>query len=77
MPMIATAVGGIPEIIVGRESLLVEPEATSIAERMAEVLADPVDFERKMPSALELRARFGADVMASAIEKAYTDAIAV
>ena len=76
MPMIATAVGGIPEIFVGREDLLVEAEASSIAGRMAEALADPVDFNTKMPPASELRARFGADVMATAVEKAYNDAMA-
>jgi len=75
MPMIATSVGGIPEIFVGRESLLVEPEAGSIAASMAQALAYPIDFKAKMPPASELRARFGADVMAAAVERAYVSAI--
>jgi glycosyltransferase involved in cell wall biosynthesis len=76
MPMIATAVGGIPEIFVGREGLLVEPEAGSIAGRMAEALANPIDFKAKMPTGAELRSRFGADVMAASVENAYLGAIA-
>lgn len=75
MPMIATSVGGIPEIFVGRESLLVEPEAGSIAASMAQALADPIDFKANMPPPSELRARFGADVMAAAVERAYVSAI--
>jgi len=76
MPMIATDVGGIPEIFVGRDGLLVEPETASIAARMAQALADPTDFKGKMPSAVELRSRFGADVMAAAVEKTYGEAMA-
>lgn len=76
MPMIATRVGGIPEIFVDRVELLVEPEVESIATRMADALADPVAFKAKMPTAAELRMRFGADVMAAAVEKAYAEAIA-
>lgn len=75
MPMIATAVGGIPEIFVGREQVMAQPEAGSLAMKMAEALTSPDDFRAEMPPADELRARFGADVMAAAVERAYISAI--
>ena len=42
---------------------------------MAEALSDPAVFAAQMPDALDLRARFGADVMAAEIEKAYFAAL--
>lgn len=75
LPMIATSVGGIPEIFVGREDVLVEPESGSIAARMVEAVTEPDALLRRMPPHAELRARFGADVMAAAVEKAYLEAL--
>ena len=74
-PMIATAVGGIPEIFGAGSLAIVRPDAGALAERMADALADTAAFAKKMPSANELRARFGADVMAAEIEKAYFAAL--
>lgn len=70
-PMIATAVGGIPEIFAGRTDLLIRPDATQMAGRMVEVLADEAAYGRRMPPRTELRERFGADVMAREIEAIY------
>ena len=48
-PMIATAVGGIPEIFGAGSPALVRPDAGELAERMADALADPAAFAAKMP----------------------------
>lgn len=49
VPIVATAVGGIPEIVVdGETGLLIEPSAEGLATALAGVLGDP-----------ELRSRFG------------------
>ena len=42
---------------------------------MSEALADPAAFAGLMPDVAELKARFGADVMAAEIEKAYFSAL--
>ncbi|WP_371832886.1 glycosyltransferase family 4 protein [Mesorhizobium koreense] len=75
MPMIATAVGGIPEIFGANSSALVRPDADELAERMASAICDPIRFRSSMPSEADLRARFGGDVMARAIEEAYFAAL--
>ena len=74
-PMIASAVGGIPEIFGAGSPAIVRPDAGEIAGRMADALADPSSFAAKMPGASELKARFGADVMAAKVEKAYFAAL--
>ena len=74
-PMIATAVGGIPEIFGAGSPVIARPDAGELAARMADALADPAAFAAHMPDAAELRNRFGADVMAAEIEKAYFAAL--
>ena len=74
-PMIATAVGGIPEIFGAGSAAVVRPDAGELAAIMADALADPAAFSAKMPDATELKARFGVDVMAAEIEKAYFAAL--
>jgi glycosyltransferase involved in cell wall biosynthesis len=74
-PMIATSVGGIPEIFGAGSAAIVRPEVGDIAARMAEALADPAEFRSKMPDAADIKGRFGADVMAAEIEKAYLVAL--
>lgn len=69
--MVATAVGGIPEIFGPTSPALVHPDAGEIAEKMSLALTDPALFKSYMPSNDELKARFGADVMAANIEDAY------
>lgn len=74
-PMIATAVGGIPEIFGADAPVLVDPDAGEVAGRMVETLRDPAAFATRMPETATLKARFGADVMAANIEKAYFESI--
>ena len=74
-PMIATAVGGIPEIFGAGAPVIARPDAGELAARMADALADPAAFAAHMPDAAELKTRFGADTMADEIEKAYFAAL--
>jgi glycosyltransferase involved in cell wall biosynthesis len=74
-PMVATAVGGIPEIFGAGSHAIVRPQAGELADKMAEAFSDPASFAAKMPDAAELKARFGVDVMAAEIEKAYFAAL--
>ena len=73
--MIATAVGGIPEIFAPASPALVQPDVDQLAAKMAEALRDPPAFARLMPAPAELRQRFGAETMAAAIERAYLSAL--
>ncbi|MGE3306562.1 MAG: glycosyltransferase family 4 protein [Rhizobiaceae bacterium] len=75
MPMIATAVGGIPEVFSQGSPALVRPDVEEISEAMTRALGDPEAFALAMPSAEELRSRFSAAVMAADIEKAYWAAL--
>lgn len=71
MPMIATSVGGIPEIFPQGSAALSPPDAGEISTRMARLVADPAAWRAMMPSTAALKAKFGVDVMASAIEREY------
>lgn len=74
-PMIATAVGGIPEIF-GRDSAaLAEPTVASLARLMTGATRDPEAFRAAMPAQADLLARFSATVMAERIEAAYQKAL--
>nr|WP_210315004.1 glycosyltransferase [Aminobacter aganoensis] len=75
-PIIATAVGGIPEILGTNSPALVMPSAEEIGERMRSSLENPVAYGKLMPGPVELKSRFGVSVMASDIEKAYFSALA-
>lgn len=75
-PMIASAVGGIPEIFGAGHPALVQPDAGQIAAKMIEAAQDPGSYRAAMPSLPELKARFGADVMARQVEEAYYEALA-
>lgn len=74
--MVATSVGGIPEIFGDSHAVLVQPDSGQLAGRMSQALTDPDTYLALMPSPRDLRARFGADVMAAAIENAYREALA-
>ena len=74
-PMVATSVGGIPEIFGAGSPALVKPDADEIGGRIAVALADLDAYARLMPDAASLKARFGADVMAENIEGAYFAAL--
>lgn len=71
MPVIASAVGGIPEVM-GHGSLgLVQPDARSVSGTMVRFLANEERFRQAMPALDMLRDRFSADVMARAVERIY------
>ncbi|MBA3447477.1 MAG: glycosyltransferase [Pseudaminobacter sp.] len=74
-PMVATSVGGIPEIFPAGSPALVRPDAGELAEQMGAALADPKTYRSLMPTPADLKARFGAEVMAAEIEKAYFSAL--
>ncbi len=71
LPMIATSVGGIPEIFPPGSPALADPDVGQIADRMQRLLGDPAGWRAMMPDTATLKARFGADVMARNIEAAY------
>ncbi|CDX31518.1 putative transferase [Mesorhizobium plurifarium] len=75
MPMIATAVGGIPEIFGDGSPALIRPDPAQLATKMRAALGDFDAYRGLMPQTDELKARFGADVMAAEIEKAYFAAL--
>ena len=75
MPMIATAVGGIPEIFGDGSPALIRPDPAQLAGKMETVFGDRDTYRKAMPQTDELKARFGADVMAAEIEKAYFAAL--
>lgn len=74
-PMIATAVGGIPEIFGSGSPALVEPDPVELGNKMVAALTDLAAYRDTMPNGSGLKARFGADVMAREIEKAYFAAL--
>ena len=76
-PLIATAVGGIPEVFGENSPALVWPSISSLCEKMALVLSDESAYRRLMPSLDELKARFGADVMAQHIEAVYRETLGI
>lgn len=76
MPMIATDVGGIPEIFGDEREALCRPEAADIAAAMVAAVTDPKGFRKRMPEPARLRAVFSVSTMAEAIETAYREAIA-
>ncbi len=76
LPLIATRVGGIPEIFGADSGRLVAPgEVGELANAMAAVLAEP-DAAHAAAERLkrQIRANFTVDAMAAAIEAAYTAA---
>ncbi|WP_375165989.1 glycosyltransferase family 4 protein [Chelativorans sp.] len=73
--LIATAVGGIPEIFGQNSPALAAPSVSSLAEKMAAALADEAAFRAIMPPENDLRTRFGADVMAKKIEAIYGETL--
>ena len=69
--MIATTVGGIPEIFDPASPALVSPTVEGVTAGMAGAIGDEHCFAAAMPSQTELKSRFGAAVMAQQVEDAY------
>lgn len=74
-PMIATSVGGIPEIFGSGSPALIRPDPVELADKVSQALGDLAAYRKLMPDGASLKARFGADVMAADIEKAYFAAL--
>jgi glycosyltransferase involved in cell wall biosynthesis len=77
MPMIASAVGGIPEIFGPDSPALTRPDADEIAAAMAGAVADVAKYRAIMPGRADLEGRFSAAVMAKHIESAYFEALGI
>lgn len=75
MPMIATEVGGIPEIFRNKRYYLCQPEPAAIAEAMVAAYSKPDAFRKRMPDLGELRSRFSVETMARTVEQVYRNAI--
>jgi hypothetical protein len=75
LPIVATRVGGIPEIFAAAEAELIEPgDPVALAAAIEQVLSDP-ERARSAASARRewIRARFSVDVMAERVEGLYRD----
>ena len=70
-PMVASAVGGIPEVFGAGSYAMIRPDSTELAAKMSEFMKDPARLAAAMPDAAALKQRFGADVMAREIESRY------
>lgn len=75
VPMIASAVGGIPEVFGDKSPALVAPEAGSLIAAMEAALTDPAALKAAMPDRKTLKARFSAETMAANVLTAYSEAI--
>lgn len=71
MTMIATRVGGIPEILGVDSVALCDVSAAGIAALMVRQMTTPAILESAMPTGAALKAKFGVDVMARQIEARY------
>ncbi len=69
--LIATAVGGIPEILGSDSSALADPTVESLAARMASALADPAALRAALPDIERMRTRFSNKTMVQEVETAY------
>lgn len=78
VPIVATRVGGVPDVVGRGEAVLVPPgDPDALREAVMEVLADPAEAERMADrAARRLEGAFGADAWLSAHEEAYRRVIA-
>ncbi len=74
-PVIATRVGGIPEILGDNSPALVQPDISDLAARMVSVIDDVGVFRRSLPDLQSLRAKFSVANMAGQLEAAYLAAL--
>lgn len=73
--LIATAVGGIPEIFPPASPALVKPQVESVAQAMAMAISSEAQYAALMPDRHELEARFSVSAMAKGVETAYQQAL--
>lgn len=71
--MIASRVGGIPEVFDSNSPALVNPNAEELAAKMLAVLEDEAGFAAEMPDSDTLHRRFSAMAMSRAITRVYDE----
>ena len=74
--MLASRVGGIPEILGADSPALMEPEQASVSATMQAALDNEARFAAAMPAPSLLRERFSAEAMATAINAVYAGILA-
>jgi len=74
-PLIATNVGGIPEIFAGASDVLVEPDIDQLTARMRQALEELPSLIKRMPNHETLKRRFSAELMAQNMLDAYRRAV--
>jgi glycosyltransferase involved in cell wall biosynthesis len=76
LPVVAPAVGGIPEAVADGGVLVAPGDTVSLARGIDEALAHPERFDR-MRIAEDTRSRFGADAVAARWDEVYAEAAAL
>jgi len=74
-PLIATRVGGIPEIFGSGSEALCDPSASSLATTMARALSSEARWKNMMPGEEILRERFSIEAMAGRISVIYRQSL--
>jgi glycosyltransferase involved in cell wall biosynthesis len=74
-PVIASRVGGIPEILGDSSPALVQPDVDDLAAKMARVIQDVAGFQRLLPDTSTLKQRFSAETMAARLQAEYFAAL--
>jgi glycosyltransferase involved in cell wall biosynthesis len=70
-PLIASRVGGIPEILGDQSLALVRPDATELAQKMATAIDDVAAYRRCLPEIDTLKKSFSVSSMATRLESEY------
>jgi glycosyltransferase involved in cell wall biosynthesis len=73
LPVVATRVGGLPELVDEASGLLVEPQPERLAARIAEALDRLASFDRDA-IARRARERYGREAVGRLLLRAYEDA---
>lgn len=74
-PLVATNVGGIPEIFGNARDVLIEPDIDLLTARMRLALENLDDLRSRMPDIKRLQSKFTISAMASSMIETYNDAI--
>lgn len=76
-PVIASRVGGIPEILGETSPALVQPVATELSIKMADVIGDLAAYRLLLPDVETLKNRFSTQAMAAQLEAEYFTALSL
>jgi glycosyltransferase involved in cell wall biosynthesis len=74
-PVIASRIGGIPEIVGTDSPALVRPDVEDLANRMVAVVGDMAAYRAALPAPATLRQRFSVQTMATQLESEYFAAL--